>query len=176
MRCERIAALGTMLALAACVQTPDIYAPPIQRKPFTIEPVGPLKHFVEMNDPAAAPHLMMDINDRVEGGGGRWTGKRPVLRFHVPAGKPLRFVADYIVHDVVLKNTGPITLSIAVNNHPLATMKYEKDGEQHFEKRIDPKWIRANGDTLVSFELDKMFVAGDGARFGLLLVRAGFLD
>jgi hypothetical protein len=176
MRCERIAALLSLAALAGCVQTPDIYAPPVQRKPFTIEPQGTLKHFVEMNDPSAAVHLMLDVNDRVEGGGGRWTGKRPVLRFRVPTGKPLRFVADYIVHAVVLNHTGPLTVSISVNNHLLETRKHEKDGEVHFEKRIDPKWIRAGGDTLVSFELDKMFVAEDGARFGLLLVRAGFLD
>jgi len=170
------APLLLLLLSTACVNTPDIYAPPTQRKPFVLEAPGPLKHFIAMDDPAAPAHLMMDVNERVEAGGGRWTGKRPVLRFRVPTRKHLKLVMDFSFHEVVLKNTGPITVRFAVNNHVLDTVRYEKDGGHHFEKAIDPSWIHPNGDVLVALELNRIFVAPDGARFGLMLQRAGLLD
>ncbi len=171
----RLAAVGVML-LVSCASTPDSYPPPVQRKPFAIEAPGPIRHFVFMKDPGAAAHILADINGTVEAGGFRWTGRRPTLRFRLPTTRHARLAMHFSIHDDVFESTGPITVSFSVNGRLLDKVTYDSTGEKRFEKAVDPAWLRTDVDTLVSAELDKIMVAGDGVRFGLILLWAGFRD
>ena len=168
---------GVVLALllAGCVTQPEVYAPPMQRKPAAGPDTSRLKHFVAMNDAAADDHILRDINRAVEGGTWRWTGPKPTLRLVLPKTRNLRFVMDFSISGETMRQTGPLTIIFYVNGHVLETVKYDSAGEKHFEKPVAASWLYA-GDNVVSAELDKVFIAGDGARLGVVLARAGFRD
>jgi len=177
MRSSLLPTLALCLAICACTSIPNIYAPPVQRKPFEIHDTGPVRHFLAMNDPAAAAHLVADVSQTLEAGSWRWTGQRPTFRFRLPAGKKLRFVMDFTIAEMTFQKTGPVTITFLVNGRQLDRVRYDSHGEKHFEKPVDPDWIRGGEENRATAELDKIWVApDDGAKLGLILTRVGFLD
>lgn len=177
MRCDRAVPLLVALAAAGCVEIPNTYAPPVQRRPFEIPEPGGVRHFIAMNNPAASAHILSDISRTPEEGAWRWTGQRPTLRFRLPANKRLRLVMDFSIAEATFASTGPLTISYFINGRLLDRVRYDSHGVKHFEKRLDPGWVVKGEDTIVAAELDKIWVApDDGAKLGVILVRAGFLD
>lgn len=164
------------LALSGCVKQDEVYAPPHQRHPLAGPDTSRIRHFIAMNDPDAMAHVVRDVNDRLEGGLWRWTAQRPLLRFILPTTNRLKLVIDFTIPVDVIAQTGPLTVTYFINTHQIDRITYDKAGEQHFEKAVDPAWLIPGGDTLVSAELSKVFVGQDGARLGLALVRAGFRE
>jgi len=166
-----------LLAATGCVNMPETYAPPMQRLPQAGPDTSKLKHFVAMNDPMAMEHILRDVNPSLEGGMWRWTGQKPTFRFFLPTTRHLSFVMDFSLHADTMKQTGPVTISYFINGRPLDKISYDKPGEQHFEKAIDPSWLLKGSVNVASAELDKVFIAeADGAQLGLILMRAGFRE
>lgn len=164
------------LALAACVNIPDSYAPPVQRHPVSGPATSRLKHFIAMNDPAAEDHFLAGIGP-LENGAWRWTRQNPELRFVVPSPRGLSFVADFAISSDTLKETGPVTITYFVNGHALDSVRYGKDGAQHFEKSVPTEWLTGSVDVVVKLALDKVYVSPtDGVQLGVTLVRAGFVE
>lgn len=164
------------LGLAGCVKQDEVYAPPYQRHPLAGPDTSRIRHFIAMNDPDAEAHVVRDVNARLENGLWRWTGQRPLLRFILPTTHRLKLAIDFTVPSSVLDQTGPLTVTYFINTHEIDRITYDKSGEQRYEKAVNPAWIEAGADTLVSMELSKVFVGEDGARLGLALVRAGFRE
>ena len=168
--------LAVIVGLTGCVNIPDSYAPPVQRRPVSGPDTSRLKHFIAMNDPAAEDHFLNDIG-ALEGGAWRWTRQNPTLRFVLPTTRGLKFVADFSVSSDTLKETGPITIAYFVNGHALDSVRYEKAGEQHFEKAVAAEWLDEGQDVVVKLALDKVYVApADGAKLGVTILRAGFAE
>jgi hypothetical protein len=165
------------LALAGCASLPDTYPPPIQRDSIQGPEINPVGHFVSMNGPTADAHIVRDIAASTEASAWRWTGQRPELRFRLSFTKGLRFVMDFALAEVTFPQRGPVTISFVINGHLLDKVRYEQAGEKHFEKRVPAAWLRADADTLVAAEIDKVWIApSDGARLGFILIRAGFIE
>ena len=167
--------LAVLLLLAAgCSRGPDIFTPPIERRP--IEGVVPdLAEFTEMGAPLASHHLVRDFLDAPAGQIYRWTNQQPTLRFHVrrTANRILRL--DFVVADVTFKDTGPVTVTVTVNGRTLGAVRYDSPGEKRFEKPVPADWLDAD-PTIVSVEIDKVWVSKtDGARLGVMLRGAGFV-
>lgn len=165
-----------LLALAGCARIPDTYAPPIQRKTPEEASAG-LKHYIAMSMPDAPDHFVQDILPTVEAGGWRWAMQKPTLRFRVPTTRNLKLSVDLTVAEITFQQTGPVTISFFVNDHLLATERYEKFGEKKFEKPVPPEWISTEAPVLVRLEIDRMWVAPtDGVRRGFILNRIGFVQ
>jgi hypothetical protein len=163
--------------ITGCSNTPDSYAPPIQRKPLTGAEPNELGHFVNMSDAGADAYIMRDVSEAVEGGAWRWTGQRPELRFYLDSVDKLTFKAEFAVAEATIKDTGPVTISVLINGNLLDKVHCEKSGEQYFAKPVPPKFLRANAMNVVALEIDKVWVApGDGAKMGFILSRAGFAE
>ncbi len=164
------------LLLAACNRYPESYPPPEQRQPPTAEEAGEAMEFVAMNDPDAESYFVRDIRG-LEAGSWRWTGQQPTLRFALDHTNNRQFVMDFAVADAALRETGPITITVFVNERLLDRMRYQTHGEKHFEKAVDPSWLEAGEKTTVEIALDKVWVSPtDGTRLGVILLRAGFVD
>lgn len=173
MKCLALAAL---LGLTGCVNIPDTYAPPVQRHPVSGPDTSRLKHFIAMNDPAAEDHFLQDVGP-LEAGAWRWTRQNPMLRFVLPTTQSLKFVADFSISSDTMKETGPLTIAYFVNAHQLDSVRYDKPGEQHFEKPVNAEWLAEGQDIIVKLALDKVYVAPvDGVKLGVTLVRAGFTE
>jgi len=161
--------------LSGCANIPDSYAPPVQRKPLDGTEPKPLGHFVNMGDLNATAYIVKDVADVAEAGSWRWARKRPELRFYLETIENLTYKADFSIADMLIRETGPVTISIFVNDHLLATVKSAEAEEKHFEKPVPPKFLRAKAINIVAMEIDKVWVSKtDGTVFGFILSRAGF--
>ncbi len=170
------AALLLALAMAACVGIQDTYAPPDQRKPLSVEDPSPLKAFIRMNEPWAPSHFIRDISQELQGGTWRWTQQRPTMMFLVKSTKGQKFSSDFTIADLTFQQTGPVTISVTINDHLLDKATYSKSGYQHFEKPVPEAWLHAKAENVVVMEIDKLWVApADKATFGFILTTAGFV-
>ena len=170
----RIAVVISLLILCACDRPPDTYPPPGQRLPPAVRP-DPTLMMVEMNDPDVAEHIVKDIYDPF-GSSWRWTAKQPTVKILVYVIDNIKLSADFAIWDEGFKQTGPLQLSFFVNGHKLDQVKYPAPGYQHYEKAVPADWLSSDTETTISVDVDKLYVSPrDGAKFGIILTRIGFI-
>ncbi len=165
-----------ILGLAGCSGSPDLFTPPIERKPVTGAEPSRLRAFISMSDPDAEIHLVGGVSRKLEAGAWRWASERAELQFITPQTRGLRFVADVVVAEATFAQTGPVTLAVSVNGRPLGALRLETPGPRRFETPVPDGWLRAGELVRVTMEADKVYVdSRDGTRLGFILQRAGFL-
>ena len=163
------------MLLAACSRTPDIYQPPIQRKPLA-GPEARLGSFVNMNELTADAYIVRDVSRTAEAGLWRWTYRHPQLRFFLRGIDKLRFVMDLGIPETTFKDTGPVVLTILINDHQLDKIRFDQPGDRHIDKPVPAGFLQAGSENFVSFETDKQWVSpDDGAVLSFVLTRAGFV-
>ena len=171
----RLYILFLVCILSGCVNIPDSYAPPVQRKPLGGTEPNPIGHFVQMGDLNATAYIVKDVAEGAEAGSWRWARKRPELRFFLDNVDNLSFKVDFSIAESLLRETGPVTISVSINGNPLDTLKYSEAGEKHFEKPVPARFLRAKSMYFAAMEIDKVCVSkSDGAVLGFILTRAGF--
>jgi hypothetical protein len=161
--------------LAGCNRLPEWYPPPEQRQPLTIPEPPPGSIAVKMNDTDAPEHFVKDISAKLEGTTWRWTQKRPTLKILLIKTRDLKFVADFTIWEGTMTQTGPVTISFFIDEKLLDKVRYDTPGYKHFEKPVDPAWLQTATETIVSAEIDKLYVdPADKATLGFILTRMGF--
>ncbi|MEK7405544.1 MAG: hypothetical protein AAB225_10590 [Acidobacteriota bacterium] len=165
------------LWLAGCASLPDTYAPPMQRRPVTGPEPNPVDHYVTMSEADADVHFVSGISDTTEAATWRWTGPRAELIFRLTTTGHLRFAMDFAIPEMTFKQRGPVAISISINGRLLDKLRYEKGGQFHFEKPAPFDWLRTDAYNFVTLEIDKPWVSpDDGARLGIILTSAGFVQ
>ncbi len=172
---NRIAIAILPLLLCSCERLPDNFPPPEQRPPLSQTPSpDPANLMVEMDDPECALHIVKDIYDSSTTW--RWTAKQPTVKVLVFATDDVKLSTDFAIWDEGFKQTGPIELSFFVNGRLLDKVKYSTPGNKHFEKLVPPGWLSTETETIISLDVDKLYVAPqDGVKFGVILTRIGFV-
>jgi hypothetical protein len=149
-----------------------IYPPPIQASPPCGVDPAKLGSFVRMSDPGAPPHIVRDIlvTDR-------WTYDRPTLLFGVDKREELKFVMHFLIPDVVLSQTGPLTLTVWINGRRLGQQICKTPWtEQTFEQSVPADFFGPYRVAAVEIRTDKHFITPEeGVKLGFLLVDAGFV-
>src|SRR3954469_4752522 len=125
--------LLSIFLLSGCVNIPDSYAPPVQRKPLGGTEPNPVGPFVNMGELNATAYIVKDVADGAEAGSWRWARKRPELRFFLETNQHLRFKVDFSIAESLFKDTGPVTISFFINGKPFDTVSYPEPGEKHFD-------------------------------------------
>lgn len=173
----RLAALAAaLLWLAACQRAPDLFTPSIERTPLTGAEPGRLRAFVAMSDPDAEVHLVGGVNRTLEAGAWRWASQRAELQFLVHEARPWRFVMEFTIAEATFAHTGPVTLSVSVEDKALGTLRCDTPGAKRFEHPVPAEWLPVGRPVRVAAEVDKAYVdPRDGNRLGFILQRAGFL-
>jgi|HigsolmetaAR201D_1030396.scaffolds.fasta_scaffold42846_2 hypothetical protein len=165
------------LAATGCTALPESYAPPIQRRPITALDPNSLSEFVYMNQTNAEAHLLLDVSKHLEGNSWRWTQKKPTFRFQLQSVNGRKFRLDFRLHETILEQTGPLTITVSVDGNVLGRETYRNAGEYRFEKPVPPEWLSLDRAVIVAVELDKVWVSPtDGATLGLILTGAGFIE
>jgi hypothetical protein len=172
-----LAAILAALALAGCVKYPEPYRPPIQRRPMELTESGKLRHFIHMNAPDAANHIVTDVMQELNDGAWRWTLKSPTLQFQLPSTQSMRLRADLTIADITFEQTGPVKISVHVGGRLLDTIDCAKPGQRTWEKAVPPEWLTTGSPVLVRMEIDKIWTSpSDGAQRGFILTRIGFVQ
>ena len=130
---------------------------------------------VNMNDADAEAHFVQDIGLKLEGGQWRWAQRRPTVKILLVKTQGLKFTSDFTLYKDCMQQTGPVTITFRVGGHVLDQVRYQQPGYQHFEKPVDPGWLQTSTETLVSEEIDKLYVSPeDGVKLGFILTNMGF--
>ena len=129
-----------------------------------------------MADADAERHFVQDIDPALQGNTWRWTGKRPTIRLHPNSNQKLVYSMDFAIAESTFQKTGPVTLSLFVNDHVLDRVRYTSPGRRRIEKPVPAEWLRANEDTTLAVEIDKVWTPAQtgGAPLGFILVALGF--
>jgi len=169
--------LLALAGLVSCVNVPDTYAPPAQRRPVGgLEP-QPIGSYVSMSDPRADLYIVKDIAGTTEGGTWRWTNQNPTLQFRLRRKHDLKLRVEYTVAETSFARTGPVSIIFLVNGHTLETVYAPAPGPRVFEKPVPRQWLAGGEEVIVTLSIDKVYVAeADGNRLGFILKSAGFVE
>lgn len=172
----RLYILPVFCLLTGCANIPDAYAPPAQRKVLDEAEPGVIGHFVEMTDPAAEAYIVGDMNEGLEGGSGRSTRKRPQLRFFLGSIERLHFKLDFSIAESTFRDTGPVTITVFINDNLLDKIECPSAGEKHFQRPVPAKFLRPKSINYAALEIDKVWWhKTTGETRGFILTRAGFV-
>ena len=96
--------------------------------------------------------------------------------FGVDKREDVKFVMHFVIPDVVLAQTGPLTLSVWINAKRLGQQIYKTPWtEQTFEQSVPADFFGLYRLTAVEIRTDKHFITpNEGVKLGFLLVDAGF--
>jgi hypothetical protein len=172
----RILTAILVLALCACEREPESYPVPEQRQP--VEGANPVagNMMIDMDSPDVAPHIVKDVYNNT-GSSWRWTGAEPTLKVLVFTTDHLKLTADFSLWEEAFKQTGPLELTFLVNGKTLDDVRYTSPGAKHFEKLVPPDWLATDVESTIAVKIDKLYVAPqDGAKFGVILSRIGFVQ
>jgi hypothetical protein len=172
----RVLFLAAIPALSGCSNFPEPYAPPAQRQPFEGTQGSHTAQIVNMPEVGAESYFVQDIGARLENGAWRWTGKRPTVRV-TPRSSASAYLIELDIPKVAFKETGPVTLSLYVNDHLLDRVQCDAPGHRQFEKPIPREWLSAGQDATLAAEIDKIYipVEENEKRLGFILFRIGLI-
>jgi len=138
--------------------------------------LGTLGHFVYMSQADADAYIVGGMREKSEGPW-RWAHDRPVLRFYLPEAGRLRFQMDLSLPENTFHETGPVTLTLALNGTVFDRVRYDKPGPQRYDHAAPAELLRANAVNLVAITPDKTAErAQGGERLGFVLTSAGFAE
>jgi hypothetical protein len=158
--------------LCGCASLPESYSPPPQRPFFEAPPEA--ARILSMADADAESHFVQDISLSLEANSWRWTGKRPTIRLHPDSNRRMMFSIDLAIAGTTLEHTGPVTLSLFVNNHLLDRAQYATPGRRQVERAVPAEWIDPHEDVVLAAEIDKLWSpAPDAKPLGFILHALG---
>ena len=159
--------------LCGCGDLPEPYAPPEQRPVFKAPPEA--ARILNMADADAESHFVQDIDAALQGNTWRWTGKRPTIRLHLNSRQKLVYSMDFVIAESTFQQTGPVTLSLFVNDHLLDRVRYATPGPRRIEKPVPAEWLEPDQNATLAAEIDKVWTPPQpgGAHLGFILIALG---
>lgn len=159
--------------LCSCGNLPEPYAPPAQRPFFEARPEA--ARILSMADAGVESHFVHDISAELQGHSWRWTGKRPTIRLHLNSTQKLVFSMDFAIAESTFRQTGPVTLSLFVNDRLLDRVRYAAPGRRRFQKPVPAEWLETGENATLAAEIDKVWTppAPGGTPLGFILVALG---
>jgi len=128
-----------------------------------------------MADLDAEAHFVQDIDETLQAGTWRWTGKRPTIRLRPGSNQALAYSIDFAIAGSTLAQTGPVTLSFFVNDHLLDRVRYVTPDRRRFEKPIPAEWLAPGKSATLAAEIDKLWNPPQpgGKPLGFILIALG---
>ena len=159
--------------LSGCGNLPETYAPPPQ-VPVLEAPAG-FARVLDMADAHAETHFVQDISPSLEANTWRWTGKRPTIRLFPGSNQKLHYLIDFVIAGATFQQTGPVTLSLFVNDRLLDRKRLTAPGRQKLERPVPADWVEPNATVILAAEIDKVWTPpqSDAKPLGFILVSLG---
>ncbi len=164
------------LLLAGCAPPAAVYPPPPQRQ-ILDDPLTRLQPMIEMDDPTSEQFFVRDIDKGAQPGPWRWCGKRPAVKLPLQSTSNYRFHADLAIANETFRVTGPVTVTLLVNDYPLDKITYTEPGQKTIDHPVPMHLLYAMADNELGLEIDKTWQSKPGdPTLGLILVRIGLVQ
>ncbi len=129
--------------------------------------------FLTFSDPDADEYIVRDISPGPAQG--RWTLDHPEMKIPVEPRPGLRFEMSFSIHAMPFRDTGPVTVAVKINGHPLGSIYCDHVGDYRFTHSVPPEWVHSGEAAHVLAESSPLWTApDDGAHLGFLIEEAGF--
>ena len=149
-----------------------MYPMPAQRQPPVADDPSPWRPYVKFSDPDADDYIVRDI---FPGDARRWTSDHPEMKFRLQPRPGMRFSMNFTIVGATFRDTGPVTVTIRVNNRQLGVVRCDHPADYHFEQPVPIAWLGSGDPVKVLAEANPLWTApSDGAHLGYLIVEAGF--
>ncbi len=130
---------------------------------------------VHVGDPKADAAIVSDVLGGEQGSSWRWTNQHPRFKVWFHAGKPAVFYLRFTLAGVILKQTGPLTIRMVVNDQVLETKIFDKEREFEYSKAVPAALLGSGDNAVVGLDIDPIYVSErDGMKLGVLLQDIGF--
>jgi hypothetical protein len=147
----------------------------MQRPALTLPLAATFGQFVAMGDPGAYAYIVGGFRDKSEGPW-RWTHDHPVLQFWLPPQARVRFTAEFSFPEQTFSQTGPVTLTFAINGKVFDRVRYAQPGTEKYNRPVPPDLLNPGVNT-VAIDPDKCATRPEGGeRLGFVLLSAGFAE
>ena len=170
----RLLLLLTAILLTACGGPPDVYAPPIARKPMDVYGADLMGSFTPFGTANSAMHIVGGVDTTIMSGAWRWAFPHAELRFYLPGAKGWNARMEFAIAKTILDKTGPQTLTLFVNNNQVDQLRYERDGNYIWDRPIPENLLVPAGMNYLRIEVDKTAPDETHRQLGFILTRAGF--
>ncbi|MGC4055132.1 MAG: hypothetical protein QM757_40350 [Paludibaculum sp.] len=174
-----LAAVSTLfLLLAVCLaigrhRFPNFPVPP--QKPELSGSVAltraPMAMVASDNSPARP---LADILTGGDSSDYRWTNQRPRVQCWLEDDGPWVLAVDVIVVGEVMQKTGPQTLTFLVNDVVVGKELLKEPTGYTLAYPVPPSALSSRQPAKAGFDIDKVLVASDGTKLGLLVKSIGF--
>jgi hypothetical protein len=170
------AVVALALVGAGCSFGPKLVPLP-EQYPAIDRPDPPdTRWFIAMSEQRADQFIRSGIPPGQGAGERRWTNEAPSLRFTLPRADGWTAALDLEFVDVTMRDTGPVTVSVAVNGTAIGELRCERPGRYQFRGAVPAGAVRAGAETVLSAAVDQPWIAkADAAKLGFLLYAGGFL-
>jgi hypothetical protein len=170
----RMWGLGVCLVLAGCGRD-LIFAPPPQK---TL-PAGPerpiVSGLIRMSDADADVYIGRDVlKDWLATR--RWTKERP--SFSIPInGETNRVIyMKFGIVDDTFRETGPVTIAMAVNGRELVAPRFEAAGDYEYRHAVPRELLKPSAQNSVELTIHPVYLAKrDGVKLGISLESIGLV-
>jgi hypothetical protein len=138
------------LALCGCGKPPDAETAAASAKPA--QPAI-LYSYAQASDLRVTPQLGAGWY-QIEDGAWRWVAREAVVMLRPPASLPAPFEVRFTLAKGHVALTGPVTLTVLINDQPLVEQTYAKDGSYTLERMVMAGAI-ASSPVKVALRFDK---------------------
>lgn len=103
-----------------------------------------------------------------------WSNEHPSFRCFLRDRGPWQFALEFAAAGVTLKDTGPITVSVSINNTPFSKFVVSKDGRAEYSQDVPSRMLNP-GAVRIDLSIQPFWTSPtDGQRLGLLIHSVGF--
>jgi hypothetical protein len=152
------------LLAGSCTRIPDSYPTPVQYG-TTPPPDAPL---LTLGFPNSHARILQDVHEDPTTKGGLWTGQHPAFSFTLKRTDNLDFYMRFSVHSTTFKDTGPVTITIHVNDEVIDRVRIDAPGEREYSHPVPAK-----SPVIVHLDVDPVWMY-DGTTMGVILWSIGF--
>lgn len=164
-----------LVVAAGCGSRQEWFPVPAQRPSLGEGVAGSLGHFVYMSQGDADAYIAGGMRAQSEGSW-RWAHENPILRFYLPEVGRIRFRMEFSFPDDRFRETGPVTLTFAVNGRTFDRVRYDHPGGHQYDRAVPIDLLRQDAVNLVDVTPDKTAILPSGERLGFVLTSAGFAE
>lgn len=169
----------TLLGLGSCARSPDSYPTPAQyvMPPGPEPPAPPVRRrqpVLAMAEPDVNAHILQDVIEEPDGQDWRWTRQHPKFSLSLKNAGNLNFYMRFAIVQETWRDTGPVTLTIRVNDQILDRPRFEKPGDFEYRRPAPADMLAARNPVVIAVDVDPPWTAPGGGKLGIYLHSIGF--
>ena len=106
--------------------------------------------------------------------GSAWTTQHPAFAFTLEKAEDLDLFVRFSVHSDTFLHTGPVTLTVRVNDELIDRPRFDSPGEREYSHLVTAQVLQRQNPAVVRLDVDPVWTAADGVKLGILLFAVGF--